>query len=86
MSLLEYKSVLLEVTANPLTVRDMNWIRGCLRHTVNTSMYARMSYPTTMDGGSAGFAGAKTCHAAYGLRQPYPVHGADSINADFSWV
>ena len=35
-------------------------------------MYARMPYPTTMDGGSAGFAGAKTCHAAYGLRQRVP--------------
>jgi len=27
MNLLEYKTVLLEVTADPLTVRDMNWIR-----------------------------------------------------------
>jgi hypothetical protein len=37
------------------------------RHAVDPAMGARIPHPTTTDGGSAGFAGAKTCHAGYGL-------------------
>ncbi len=32
------------------------------------TMGALHPHPTAMDGGSAGFAGAKTCHAGGGLR------------------
>ena len=38
------------------------------------SMGARQPNPTTMDGGSAGFAGAKTCPAADGLSKVLPIH------------
>jgi hypothetical protein len=38
--------------------------------------------PTTMDGGSAGFAGAKNCHVAYGLRRRIPLYTSDIINSE----
>ena len=44
-------------------------------------MYARMPHPTTMDGGSAGFAGAKTCHEAYGL-----VNGSHFMPLTVNWT
>ena len=39
-----------------------------------SSMVAQHPHPTTMDSGSAGFAGAKTCHAADGRWYLRPIH------------
>ena len=62
----------------PLFTTDMN--RDHLVETrpmlikLGPSMGARQPNPTTMDGGSAGFAGAKTCPAADGLSKVLPIH------------
>ena len=62
----------------PLFTTDIN-----LRHLAETrpmliklgpSVGARHPHPTTTDSGSAGFAGAKTCHAADGLSKVLQVH------------
>ena len=51
--------------------RDMNCVSPSKTRPMliklGPSVGARTPHPTTTDGGSAGFAGAKTCHAGYGL-------------------
>ena len=62
---------------NIYTIRDMSW--DPLPETRCKYVHVRSNArPTTMDGGSADFAGAKICHAAYGPRQRIPVHASNS--------
>jgi len=46
-------------------------IVGLILRTIIRAPHPR---PTALDGGSAGFAGAKTCHAGEGLNHHLPIH------------